>query len=131
MYGKAAALRVKPLAGDEHFDVASNTRCARRGKLGVMDAIQDRVAVGAVERREGCAGRRVGCERLLEVVGHGRRTLTGVGRLPAAVRRGARDLGAAGGAHAAGAGERGRLVAVDLRPAAARSAWREALTEEG
>src|SRR4051794_4567491 len=84
---------VKRLPAPEHADELLEPARARLGPLGVVEAVEDRVAVRAVEGRE--VGRRdgVGVELGLEIRRHldaaGRR----VGGIPAAVGLGALDLG--------------------------------------
>ena len=90
------------------------------------DAVEDRVAVGACERREEGGRCRIRCEGGGEV---GRRLGDARGRigaLPASVRLGRRDLGVTRRQHAARDDEFDRSSPVDLRPFASQLSRREA-----
>src|SRR6202035_5954957 len=122
---KYSRVDLLPLA--EHGDVFLDAPCAGLGLLGFLDAVEDGVAVGAVEDREELAGALVLLQLALEVRRHRRGPLALVGGGPAAVRLRALDLAQARRAHLALLDQCGGLVDVDLRPFAARLAGGEAL----
>src|SRR5690349_9790746 len=115
------------LAARAHRDELGDPLRAGLGLLRGLDAIEDRVAVRAVERVEELASAGVLCERRREVIGHGRRAGAIVGALPPAVALGALHLGHAWRLELASREERLGLRAIDLRPWALRGPWREPL----
>ena len=76
----------------QHRDVLLDAPRAGFRPLGVLNAVEDRVAVGAVERAEERARLRIGVERALEVVGDGGGPRARVGGIPSAVGFRALDL---------------------------------------
>src|SRR5437763_5190944 len=124
-----SGLRVDRLAGLQHRDELRESARAGLRLLGVLQAVEDRVAVLTAEPEEELLRLRAGGELTLEVVGNGDSALALVGRLPAAVRLRALDLGEACRAHPAGGDEALGLLAVDLRPPAPRLSRREPLEE--
>src|SRR4051794_5292460 len=122
-------LGVKLLPRLEHLDELREPPRPRLGPLGVLQAIEDRVAVLAVQAGEERLRPRSRVELAPEVVGDGHRRLPGVGRRPAAVGLRGLGLGQAARAHPALGDQPLGLLAVDLRPLAARRARAEALQE--
>jgi hypothetical protein len=117
--------RVELLARRAHVDERGDAASAGLRRLRRFDAVQDRVAVAAVEPveerlRSGDRG-----ERLGEVVRHGRGAHRRVGRVQSTVLLGGVELVLPARRHAALGGERERPVAVDLRPQAPRCPRRE------
>ena len=78
--------RVDRLAGLEHRDELLEPAGARLGPLRVLEPVEDRVAVAAVEPREERRRRRARVELALEVVRHGDRALARRRRRPSARR---------------------------------------------
>src|SRR3954469_9360681 len=105
--------RMDLLPRRENRDVLCDAPRAGLRLLGLLDAVEDGVAVGAVQGGEELPRAIVGLELPAEVGGNRRRPLSLVGGLPAAVGLGALDLAQARGAHLALVDERGRLGAVD------------------
>ena len=58
-----------PLAAPQHLDEFPQPALARLGPLRVVESVDDRVAVGAVECLEGLSGRPVPLQLALEVGG--------------------------------------------------------------
>src|SRR5215203_2585401 len=113
----------------EHRHELLDAAGSRLRTLGVVDAEQDRVAVGAVKRLERAAGPGVAAQRAGEVVGDLDRAGAGVGRVPPPVGLRRIDLRLPGWSHPTCRDQRLGAVAVDLRPLAARLPRREALPE--
>src|SRR5262249_46024572 len=120
-------LRMESLAVMQHSYILGYEPRTCLGAPRSCDAMQDRVAVAAVQGGEERACGRIGVECGREVWRDGCRAGAVVGGLPTAVLPGALDLGQAGLAHPAGRDQRIRLLPIDLRPSAARPAWRELL----
>ena len=113
-----SALRVDRLSGLEHRDELRQPPSARLGLLGVLEPVQDRVAVLTRQLVEERPGVWTDVELAPEILGDGDRPLALVGRLPAAVGLGPFDLAEAGRPHPAVGGQSLHLVAVDPRPLA-------------
>src|SRR5689334_5707 len=88
--------RVDRLAARAHGDEAIEARRARLGFLRALQAIEDRVAVGAVELLEEAARAGVPRQRRGQILGHARGARALIGALPAPVAPGALDLGQPG-----------------------------------
>src|SRR6476661_3491805 len=84
----------------QHRDEFAQTALAGLGLLRLVQAVEARVAVGAVQRPEDLAGGRVAVELAPQVVGNRGTALPLVGGIPAPVGPGRLDLGQAGRAHA-------------------------------
>src|SRR6478609_3419136 len=102
----------------QHRDEFAQTALAGLGLLRLVQPVDDRVAVGAVQRLEGLTGGRVWIQLAPQVVWNPGTALPLVGGIPAPVGPGRLDLGQSGRAHAAGGDQLLRLVAVDPRPPA-------------
>src|ERR1700704_4585001 len=122
-----SALRVDRLVGGQHRHVLRYPPGPGLGALGVADPVQDRVPVHAAQGREERAGGIVAGQLALQVFRNARGPLARIGGIPPAVLPGPLDLAHPGGLHPARLDQIGRLVVIDLRPAAARPAGREAL----
>src|SRR4051812_47240793 len=118
---------VDPLAACEHGHERLDAPGTGRGTLGVLNAVEDGVAVAAVERLEEGTDGRIAVELAGEVVGHLGGALRLVRGVPATVRAGALDLAQARRPHVAALDQELGLGAVDLRPPAAACAGSEAL----
>src|SRR3954451_1346279 len=113
----------------QHGDEFAQAPLSRLLLLRLVEAVEDRVAVGAIEGSEELGRRVISVELALEVSWNLRGPLSLVCGLPAAVRFRRLDLGEAGRPHPARRDQRFRLLAVDPRPASARAPRREALQE--
>src|SRR5215211_836794 len=112
--------------------MATNLRRRRSrvsGFFRLLEAVDDRVAVGAVERGEELRRGRVGVELPLEVRWDFGGPLPLVSRLPASVCLRRFHLSQPRRAHPSRLDQRFGLLPVDLRPAPARAPRREALKE--
>ena len=128
--GQPRSLSVERLSLAQHRDEALDPLGAGLGSLGLVDAVEERVAVLAPQRREELACGGVAVELALEVLGHGGPALRRIGGLPAPVGLGGLHLVQAGRAHPPLGDQPLGLLAVDLRPPAPRPAGGEALEEE-
>jgi hypothetical protein len=108
------------LALGQHLHELRDAPRAGLGLLRALRAEQHRVAVARVQRGEELRGLLVRIERGLQVGRHGGHARGVVGRFPAPVGLRALHLGQPGRLHAAFVDQLQRLVAVDLRPGAAR-----------
>src|SRR5260370_12917942 len=122
-----SALRVDRLVRGQHRHVLRYPLGPGLGALGVADPVQDRVPVHAAQRREERPGRIVAGQLALQVLRNARGPLAGIGGSPPAVLPGPLDLAHPVGLQPARFDQPGRLVGIDLRPAAARPAPREPL----
>src|ERR1700730_4692922 len=122
-----SALRVDRLVRGQHRHVLRYPLGPGLGALGVADPVQDRVPVRPAQGREELAGGIAAGQLALQVFRNARGSLAAIGGLPPAVLPGQLDLAPPGGLHPARLDQTGRLVGIDLRPAAARPARREAL----
>src|SRR5262245_42788965 len=113
----------------EHGDELCQAPGARLGLLGVLEPVEDRVAVLAAEPGEECLRRRPRVELALEIIRDRGAALAGVGGVPAAVRLGALDLGVSSGPHSPLGDQLLRLGPIDLRPPPARPTRRIPLEE--
>src|SRR3954467_6503983 len=111
----------------QHRDERRDPSRARLRSLRGLDAVQDRVAVLGVQRREERRRLRRRVERRTEVVRHGRGARRVVGSVPAPVRLRALDLAQARRLHPPRLDQRLREPAVALGPHAPRASRREAL----
>ena len=118
---------VDAFAAREHRHERRDSPGAGRRALGILDAVEDGVAVAAVERVEEGAGGGIAVELAGEVLGHLGGALRLIRGVPATVRAGALDLAQSGRLHLAALDQELGLGAVDLRPPAAASAGNEAL----
>ena len=101
LISRAARRGVDRLAGLEHGDELLQPARARLGLLRVLEPVEDRVAVAAVEAGEERGGRGARVELALQVVGHGdrapgRRRRRPSGRRPSRARPRAGPPGACG-----------------------------------
>src|SRR5947207_4926319 len=115
------------LAAGELLHELGDPPGARLGAFRVLDPVEDRVAVLAVERGEELARLFVPPQRALEVVRHDGVPRAVVRRLPATVRLRALDLREPRRPHQSGLDQPRRRLAVDLRPLAPRPPREEAL----
>src|SRR4051812_25222735 len=122
-------LVVDLLAAFEHGDELAQAALARLRLFCLLEAVGDRVAVGAVERGEELGCGRVGIELALEVGWDLGGALPLISGLPAPVGFRRFDLGQPRRAHLPRLDQHFRLLAIDPRPAAARAPRREALKE--
>src|ERR1044072_511966 len=113
----------------EHLDELFQPPLTRLLFLRLAEAVDDRVAVGAVEGRKELACGGSGIQLPLQVCGDLGDALALVGVLPATVGLRRLDLGQSSRAHPPGLDQPFCLLAVDPRPATARTARREALQE--
>src|SRR3954447_13505140 len=123
------ALLVDLLAALEHADELPQAALPGLGLLGLVQPVEDRIAIGAIQIGEGFAGGVAAIELTLEVGGDRGGSLPRVGGIPAPVGPGGLDLGQSGSAHPPGGDQRLGLLAVDPGPAAAGPPRREALEE--
>ncbi len=117
------------LAALEHRDEFAQAALAGLGSLRLVEAVEDRVAVGAVELGEEGGRCGAGVELTPKVVGDLGGAGALVGGLPAAVGFGRLDLGQPGRPDRAALEQTFALLAIELRPATARAARGEALEE--
>src|SRR3712207_6189807 len=120
-------LGVELLLLAQHPRVLTDASCPRLRTLSVLDLVQDRVPVPAVERGEELSGYLVLLELSPQIVRHRRGALRIVSRIPPPIGLGPLYLPQPGGLHLAPLDELGSLLAVDLRPLAPRSTRREPL----
>src|SRR5947209_20319150 len=112
-------LGVDRLARLEHRDELGQAPRAGGRQLGVVQTVEDRIAVLARELLEELPRLRAGIELALEVGGHAHAPLALICGVPAAVRPGPLHLGETRWAHPALADQALGRLAVDPRPSAA------------
>jgi len=131
IYDRAGLLRVEQFVSFEHFNELLDAFGTSGGAFGGLDAVEDGVAVAAVEGLEEGVGGGVGVKSGLEVVGDGRFALGVVSDLPTAVFFGPFDFEQTGGLHFSGSDERFGFLAVDLGPDGFRPSGGEFLEPVG
>ena len=114
------------LARDQHRDELLDPGNPGFRLLGVVNPIQDRIAIGAVECFEKRAGLFVPGQRGTKIVGHLGRALRRIGGIPAPVLFGALDLAQSGRPHPFQFHQLKRASAIFLRPFAGGLPRREA-----
>src|SRR3954471_8346723 len=97
----------------QHRDEFTQTALAGLGLLRLVEAIEDRVAVGAVQRREELASGTIAIELAPQVVGDLHAALPLVCGVPAPVGPGSLGLGEAGRTHATGCKQVLRPIAIE------------------
>src|SRR3954447_2763393 len=107
--------------------VAGRLAAGRRRGVGGLNAVEDGVAVAAVERLEEGTDGRIAVELAGEVVGHLGGALRLVRGVPATVRAGALDLAQTPPPHVGALDQALRLGAAELRPPPGACAGSEAL----
>src|SRR5215212_8212466 len=113
-----SSLGVDLLLFVQHRHVLLDASCPRLWLFGVLDPVQDRIPVPAVEGIEELPRYLVLLEFSPQIVGHSRPALRFIGRLPPTVRSSPLDLPQAGGLHPARLDQLLDLLAVDPRPLA-------------
>lgn len=103
----------------QHHDELSDSRGAGFRPSCILDPVDERTAVGAVEGCEECLQLRIGADRALKVRRHARGPLRCVGRSPAPVRLGALDFAQAARFHTFVGDETFCCGPIDLGPFAA------------
>src|SRR5262249_54752898 len=100
----------------EHLQEIGEAPRSGFGLLRLLQPVEDRVAVGAIQPLEEAPRLRVALERPLQILGHRGGARRIVGAFPAAVGLRALDLRHPGRSHPARRDERARFLAVDARP---------------
>src|ERR1700730_18656579 len=92
LFPRFAFQRIDRFALDQHRDIFSDPGGAGLRLFGVVDPVQDRVAVGAIKRFEKALRLLASCQRRAEILRHYSRALWRVSRVPAPVLFGAFNL---------------------------------------
>src|ERR1700730_14145853 len=114
------------LAAGQHGHVLLDPLRARFRLLCIVNAIEDRVSIVAVEPLKVLFGSRLAIERGLEIFRDSRFALRRIGRLPPTVALGVLDLPQTGALHPTELDQGKRPLAIDPRPLALLAARREA-----
>jgi len=114
------------LAARQHRHELFDSLLARLRLLRVMDAIQDRIAVGPIESIEVSSCGRIAIEDALKIRGYRRLARRCIGGFPSAIELRLLDFLHPGRLHEAELDQRGRAIAIQLRPLALGPAGREA-----
>src|SRR5262245_56626643 len=107
---------INPSPPPKHGDVFLDSLRPGLRLLGILNPVQDRVTISAVERLERGPEAGLGGQNDLELRGHPNGSLRRVVGMPSTIDLGRFDLAKAGGPNPLRGHERGGFAAIDLRP---------------